>query len=192
MNDSNYSPINFDHWALKFEGNKNLLTVEFFDQEGSNHGIVKMRILPNTRLNRRVWWYWWERDEIPQKGTQKQPQPQYFTRRWETIWKVWLNCITAECIGRLIIRWLRTNDYAQYQVAKNNCQHFVRDVTAALDISAAKKLNSLFDHKVIASFLPAVAVADGMTEEVRMYEIRDILIDEIEEYNKSKQTKKKK
>ena len=188
ITDTNFSPVNFDHWALKFEGKKNLLTVEFFDEADSNHGIVKIRIIPNTRLNRRVWWYWWEQDpEIAHINGQKQlkPKPQYFTKRWETIWKVWLNCITAECIGKLIIRWLQTNDYAIYQVAKNNCQHFVRDITASLDISAAKKLNSLFDHKVIASVLPAVAVADGMTEEVRMYEIRDILIDEINRYNET-------
>ena len=120
------------------------------------------------------------------------PKVQYFTTRWETLWKVWLNRISAECIGRLIIRWLRTNDYAIYQVAKNNCQHFVRDLTASLDLSAAKKLNSLFDHKVIASLLPAVAIADGMTEEVRTYEIRNILIDEMNHYNKGQQKKKRK
>ena len=169
------------------------MTVEFFDEGGTDHGIVKIRILPNTRLNRRVWWYWWERDDLHfHHGRPVKPKPQYFTTRWETIWKVWLNRISAECIGRLIIRWLRTNDYAIYQVAKNNCQHFVRDITASLDVSAAKKLNSLFDHKVIASVLPAVAVADGMTEEVRMYEIRDILIDEMNHYNKGQQKRKMK
>eukprot|EP01084_Bolivina_argentea_P252188 423245_1 len=183
--DNNFSPINFDHWALKFEGNQNLLTVEFFDDPDRDHGIVKSLIVPNTRLNRRVFWYWWERDEYVTK-TKKRKETQFFTKRWETIWKIHLGCVTAECIGRLIIRWLNTKDYAIYQVAKNNCQHFVRDITSCFDIGAAKKLNSLFDHKVIASILPAVAVADGMTEEVRMYEIKDILRDERAQYESGK------
>eukprot|EP01084_Bolivina_argentea_P144388 253331_1 len=36
--------ISFGHWALKFEGNNNLLTIEFFDDPNNDHGIIKIRI----------------------------------------------------------------------------------------------------------------------------------------------------
>eukprot|EP01084_Bolivina_argentea_P124099 219922_1 len=134
-NTSNSKPIQFDHWALKFEGDQNLLTVEFLDEQSKDHGIVKMQMLPNTCLNRRVWWYWWETDDEKYDINHMHKKPSLFTKRWESIWKVYVKSITAECIGKLIIRWLRTNDYAIYQVAKNNCQHFVRDIIAVLDIS---------------------------------------------------------
>eukprot|EP01084_Bolivina_argentea_P142422 250210_1 len=183
VTDNNLSPISFDHWAIKFEGNKNLLTVDFFDDMSKDHGIVKMRMLPNTRLNRRIWWYWWERDE------QKESKSEFFTKRWGVLWTVWLKSLSAQCIGRLIIRWLRTNDYAIYNVAKNNCQHFVRDIVAAFDVSTSKRLNSLFDHQVIGAVLPGVTVVDGMTEELRMWKIRDILTDEINQYKTDRQFK---
>eukprot|EP01084_Bolivina_argentea_P259415 437710_1 len=156
------------HCALKFEGDEYLLTVAWFDDpEQQDHGIFKCLLLPNTRLGRRVWWYWSEID------TQK---IQFFTQRWEIIQKTYLKELSTYAIGRLLIRWLGTNDYAIYTVDQNNCQHFVMDFVSALDTLVAKQLCSLFGYKRFGY-------------EIRMYEIRDILIDELKEIYQNQKEK---
>jgi len=176
LNDSSLSLFNFNHWALKFEGSKHLMTTEFFAYN-DEHGLVKTRILPNTLIGRRVFWYWWQRDlyDIEQR-------PQYFTDRWKNMEMVYVGRIRIECIGALICKWLSMNSNSQYSVSNNNCQHFVRDLTTILDMKIARKLNGLMDHRVVAAAIPAAALADGMSEEARTNEIYDTLRKELEKF----------
>eukprot|EP01084_Bolivina_argentea_P252192 423249_1 len=160
LHDPSSDLLNFNHWALKFEGNQSLLTIEFFAAQKG----VKIRQFMNSAMSRRIFWYWWDPDPI---SFQKEI-PVYFTKRWKVIERFTFEDnkhITAPLLSHIVEKWLLTGQNKKYHVFKNNCQHFVRDIVSVLDLSAAKKLNSLFDHKVIASLLPAVAVADGMTEE---------------------------
>eukprot|EP01084_Bolivina_argentea_P294510 506751_1 len=74
-------------YALKFEGNYNLLTI-YCDHIGRN---MKLRMLVNTPLNRRVFWYG------------------IYMIRCNVMDHIWLNCISAANIGQIIAN--KTTDY---------------------------------------------------------------------------------
>eukprot|EP01084_Bolivina_argentea_P252186 423240_1 len=63
-----------DHWALKWEGNDHLMTSGFFSYN-DKHGII-LKIVANTALNRRLFWYYWSRDN------NDEIEPQHFNSRW--------------------------------------------------------------------------------------------------------------
>eukprot|EP01084_Bolivina_argentea_P317385 550274_1 len=176
LNDTKFSMLNMRHWAIKFEGKKLLMTIQFFDYN-EQHGVIMTQILPNTTLNRRVFWYYWRSDN--------KTKHKYFTERWDCLEVIYVKRITIDCISKLICKWLRINNNAQYNLTWNNCQHFVRDLTSILDINIAKKLNTLMDHKMIASLIPVTSVVAGMSEDVRTLEIHNQLKNVVLEYAQS-------
>ena len=103
LSDRSLKLFNFQHWSLKMEGKHRLITIEFFAYN-DEHGIIETRICPNTAMNRRVFWYWWQRDVHAQD--EDEPKPQYFTERWKVMDVVYVGKINVSCIGRLVCKWL--------------------------------------------------------------------------------------
>ena len=60
LHDPSSELFNFNHWALKFEGELSLLTIEFFAAQKG----VKIRQYMNTYISRRIFWYWWDPDPV--------------------------------------------------------------------------------------------------------------------------------
>eukprot|EP01084_Bolivina_argentea_P043248 79685_1 len=178
LNDSRMNLLNFKHWSLKFEGKYHLLTIEFF-YYNDEHGIIQSHILPNTCMNRRLFFYYWQRDEY-----ETESEPQYFTNRWDLVTDktIYLEFITCQLIGRFACRWLKTENFYLYSVVRNNCQHFVRDVMCILDYGIAESINSKLDHKLGAAMIPLGFLLDGMNEEMRMKIIKNALTNELYMY----------
>eukprot|EP01084_Bolivina_argentea_P305484 527744_1 len=101
-----------DHWAIKFEGDKYLLTLDYY----ANSTVIAI-IENNNCIGHKIFWYSWCANS-----------KQYFTSRWGTLSKIYLNeemqGITGECIGHIISKW--KIKYSKYCSMTNNCQHFVR------------------------------------------------------------------
>eukprot|EP01084_Bolivina_argentea_P227457 384145_1 len=176
----NYPALNmagFNHWALKLEGINHLMTVGFCYDGETKESKINCNIIRNSKMNRRIFWYWWPRHYIPHDN---QDEPQFFNTNWNIIDTVYLGTMSTECIGRLINRWL--TKYGRYVTATNNCQHFVRDMISVMNIDVARKLPAFFDNKIITAIIPAAAAAGVMSEEARMLEVADMLSSEIEKY----------
>eukprot|EP01084_Bolivina_argentea_P145624 255204_1 len=139
INDLSINLSNFSHWAIKMEGKKQLLTTGFYAYN-NKHGIIKTQILPNTTINRRIFWYWWPKDEF---------EKQYFTDRWVVMKIIYVNKIHIRLVGKLICTWLGINSNYKYSLKNNNCQHYVRDLCTVFDMDIATKLDGIFSHKRI-------------------------------------------
>ena len=172
-----------------------------------SHGIVQCRLLANNTMNRRIFWYWWNRDE-PQNITTTQ---RYYNQRWEVIDKIFLNRIDIELIGRLVLRWIRTKTNRKYDIVNNNCQSFVRDFTSIFHLSKARDLTTLMDSKILSHALPGGLAVDRISQgiicvylyiwclsiynvsniETRIMEAHNILLKEINEYKNHLKERKK-
>merc|ERR1712154_9919 len=73
-----------------------------------------------------------------------------------------------------------------------NCQHFVRDFVAPLDIRIAKRLSSSFDAKVVKSLIPAAVLAEGIDAEAKCNNIHSRLWPILSDYKRKTQIKKEK
>ncbi len=86
----NFSALNiagFNHWALKFEGINHLMTVGFFYDSKSKESKVNCIMLRNSKINRRIFWYWWPREYI---DNDDEDDPQFFNTNWKVIDTVFL------------------------------------------------------------------------------------------------------
>eukprot|EP01084_Bolivina_argentea_P259771 438454_1 len=173
--DSSLKLFGFNHWAIKMEGKTHLMTVEFLPYNDT-HGIVKIQILENTSMNRRVFWYWWPCDE------NNKDNDIYFTSKWTVISTIYVGSINIDFISQLLITWLSIERNYAYSVSHNNCQHFARDLCTIFDMKIARKLNGFMDHTIIAATIPAAALVEGMTEEVRCNEAYNKLIKTAKKY----------
>jgi len=188
LSDPSSHLLNFNHWALKFEGNLSLLTIEFFARQKG----VKIRQYMNSTINRRIFWYWWDPDPIKEDNEENLV---YFTKRWKVIERLTFEKnkeITAPLLSYIVEKWLLTGNNKKYHVFKNNCQHFVRDIVAVLDRKVALSLNSFLDQATLTNLIPVVAIGDGLAEHARTLEISKQLGDALNEYRtKRKQIKHK-
>ena len=149
-----------DHWALKFEGNHQLMTVGFFAYN-EQHGIILTKIVPNTPLNRRLFWYYWPRDNS------MDIEYTHFNKSWTVLEQIYLRSMDCELVGELISAWLKLASHAVYDLTTNNCQHFARDFVAPLDVNIAKRLSAAFDVRIAKSFIPAGILAEGIDAEAK-------------------------
>ena len=131
------------------------MTVGFYSYN-KEHGIILTQIVPNTSINRRLFWYYWPRN------TGERIDAKYFNQRWSTLAKIYLRNISCELIGILIESWLRIDNHAVYDSLHNNGQHFVRDLVSALDINVAKEVSARFDGRSILSEAIEAEACDAM------------------------------
>ena len=73
-----------------------------------------------------------------------------------------------------------------WQLATNNCQHFVRDLVTILDMNIARKLSAKMDHKVVSAVIPVAALANGINEEARINEIYEQLSETVKAHKMQK------
>eukprot|EP01084_Bolivina_argentea_P107364 191961_1 len=138
----------FTHWLLKFEGDNNLLTVDWF----ANSSIL-VSVLYNTAIEQRIFWY---------SCKSKKPS---FTKRYATCAKCLMpknTFVTGSDIGNLIHKWM--NKYPKYNGLLNNCQHFVRDMFLVFNESKAKKLTKQLQANNVG-FLDPVAGANNSVQQ---------------------------
>eukprot|EP01083_Nonionella_stella_P316368 1146757_1 len=159
-----------DHWAIKFEGDEYLLTLDYY----ANSKVIAI-ICKNNCVGQKIFWYSWCANSR-----------QFFTSRWGTLSKIYLHKemqgISGECIGRIISSWrARHNKYCSMT---NNCQHFVRDILTVFEFNAAQYLSTKFHHRVVEGIIfPSLPFMDEIDEQKRMKEIRGILQGTFEEYH---------
>eukprot|EP01084_Bolivina_argentea_P008705 16285_1 len=177
LNVKNSAIFGFEHWSLKFEGNDQLMTIGFF-AFNEEHGIVLTKLVPNTTLNRRLFWYYWPRDNV------EEIQYQHFTTRWGILDRLYLEEISCELIGILLEEWLSYDNHAVYILMQNNCQHFVRDFVAPLNLTMAKRLSASFDHKVVKSAIPAGMLAETIDVEATCNNIHQRLFPILQQYQR--------
>ena len=169
-----------------FLGNSELMTIGFFSYD-ENHGVILTQITPNTALNRRLFWHYWPRDNI------SEIKHEHFNTKWTVLEKVYLSKMDCPLIGELIVEWLGYDNHAVYELGSNNCQHFVRDFVAPLDVKIAKRLSSSFDVKIVKSMIPAGVIAEGIDAEAKCNNINRRLWPIIERYQEeSKQQREEK
>ena len=157
------------------------MTTGFF-HFNSEHGIILTKIVPNTPLNRRLFWYYWPRDN--------EAEVSHFNERWTVLEKIYLREMSCELVGILIEEWLKYDCHAIYELTHNNCQHFCRDFVAPLDIKIAKRLSASFDVRVAKSLVPAGILAEGIDAEAKCNNIHAKLWPICEEYKKQCEIKK--
>merc|ERR1712129_142232 len=94
-----------------------------------------MGITPNTPINRRLFWHYWPRhDDLSEIAFAD------FNIAWIVLERIYLSQMDCPLIGRLIAEWLSYANHGVYELSSNNCQHFVRDFVAPLDVKIAERL----------------------------------------------------
>ena len=165
----NQGAANFkEHWALKFEGKTHLLTIEWF-----NNSKVLCTLEENTPIGQRRHWYWASNDPAD--------ETEWFTQRWGSEFRrLIINTevneveISAECIGKLIDKWIKT--YKTYNNISNNCQHFVRDILSIFSKNAAKSVVVEMGHVHLNNGIHSlIQMSDQRSEHNRLNEVRNIL-----------------
>ena len=113
------------------------MTIGWF-HHNDRHGLILINLVPNTATNRRLFWYYWPRDELYAEDL----GPQHFNQRWTVLEQLYLSRLPADLVGRIIEKWLSYDNHARYDRLENNCQHYARDFVAPLTINAepAKRL----------------------------------------------------
>ena len=151
------------------------MTIGFYAYN-EHHGIILTNIVPNTPLNRRLFWYYWPKDNS------QEMEQLCFNERWSVLEKVFLGNFACELVGILIEEWLKYDNHGVYELTHNNCQHFVRDFVAALDRKTAKRLSAAFDVRIAKSLVPAGVLAEGIDAEAKCNNIHAKLWPICEEY----------
>eukprot|EP01084_Bolivina_argentea_P002595 4799_1 len=162
-----------DHWALKLEGIKYLLTIDFY----ANSCIILKRE-NNTCLGHRICWFSWSKRSS-----------QLFNTRWGTLVKLYLETdVSGKCIGLLIHKWLQM--YPLYDNMNNNCQHFVRDIMSVFQLNAAKYLSTKLDDRIVSGIIfPSLPLMDEIDERYRIDQVKKSLMKIYKNYlSKLKQT----
>lgn len=161
------------------------MTIGFFSYD-EKHGVILTQITPNTPLNRRLFWHYWPRDNI------SEIKHEHFNTKWTVLEKVYLSQMDCPLIGKLIVEWLSYDNHAVYELGSNNCQHFVRDFVAPLDVTIAKRLSSSFDVKIVKGMIPAGVIAEGIDAEAKCNNINRRLWPIIAQYQEQRKQKRKK
>lgn len=164
-----------NHWALKFEGNNHLLTIEFFAHEDENsNSIINTNSSSNSNESKQ------ENDDdeydendgfamgniettLYRNGENCSNQRRIFwydetnfTQCWNVIEKINLvndkngKGLTLAELATIVNEWrvCENGKYALYHSVNNNCQHFVRDIVSCFNLRKAMTLNTLMEHKV--------------------------------------------
>eukprot|EP01084_Bolivina_argentea_P208732 355748_1 len=169
------------HWAIKFEANFQLMTIQFYEiSRWNNANVVKTDILANTTLHRRVFWYWWE--------NLKNRERSHFTTPWKCINTIYLGTIDPPLIGKLICEWLRMNGHGKSIHA--NSQHFVRDLVSVFDFKLATKLIASMDRDVHSAIIPAAVYDQDQHEYERTERVCKSLMKIVTKYKAETQNKK--
>jgi len=183
--------IALHHWALKFQSEQALLTVEIFnagtDKYGNENCVhISIHYLLNTRLNRRIFWYFWRPDN---RNDNTQMELQHFTKRWEVL--DFVNNIQVSCdeIAVILDEWYHMNTNKTYNLVRNNCQHFIRDMLCAIKPNKAHEIIACLDQSVIIGGIPMVVVSDTINEKAKIYELTKVMRLTIQKYNEYKDKK---
>jgi len=170
------------HWAIKFVGYQSLLTVEYFDNSSLNIQIIPFRNDINIYILYRFFLY----SSINQcdfNDCNEKKLLHYLSTRWEIIEEFSLQSDKLknlflnknENIGKLM--FIRHEIDHVYRLFDNNCQTFVRDIIAVLNVSKAKILNFKFDYNNISRPLPPIGLGENFREVASTYETKIILED---------------
>lgn len=111
----------FNHWSLRIIGNKKLFLIDFTDNRSQNKKTdifnVNVVVLNNKCDNRKLFWYYLDSSD----------KHNYLTKRWELIEELRVpNNINPHKLYVYIEQWMYF--FGEYNVLKNNCQHFCRDI----------------------------------------------------------------
>eukprot|EP01084_Bolivina_argentea_P245376 410834_1 len=142
------------HWALKFEGDTHLCSVDWFNNDKAYYQILEN---DENAFGQRIFWYSHIEDVS-------------FNNKWIELLRLDLmgdDIITCGGVGQLIETWI--NEYTEYEVYDNNCQHFARDILSVFHIDLAKNITEKSKKAfVVGSGAPVFQFSDMHQELIRI------------------------
>eukprot|EP00484_Ammonia_sp_Unknown_P023004 CAMPEP_0197036898 /NCGR_PEP_ID=MMETSP1384-20130603/14253_1 /TAXON_ID=29189 /ORGANISM="Ammonia sp." /LENGTH=661 /DNA_ID=CAMNT_0042467125 /DNA_START=100 /DNA_END=2082 /DNA_ORIENTATION=- len=169
-----------DHWAVFFEGKHYLLFMEYVQKPDNNQGFVQFRFFPNNIAGQR---------RTLLSGVCQEIERTVLHEEVEYAEKELLSQQPEEAEERTLRQTGVVSVFGAFGVLldqkveilhdDDNCQHFARNLFAAMDATEAKFLNIQMDQRKIVAISPAMPIVDAAKEGITMARF----LDDIEGYD---------
>ena len=148
---------NIQHWSIKLEGKQYLTQIGYFKKNGTQDiGIFQVRFMLNTQMCRKLFWYWYESDDINDKSI--------FTKRWQVLESMDISRIkymNGELIAKICENGMK------HIININYFQIIVKHLwqICLFDSKKSMNLRNIMDHRIITQLNLMVLVIALMVKD---------------------------